>query len=168
MCNITELGFVRVACGKAGFAANVRVAQRDFIHLKAKQPFRFLEDGLGASLLPSWVERSKQVTDGHLLRLAQTHGARLVTLDAGIPGALLIPEQPENTPVVGEPPARYGGIRAAWAVPTRINGGSQVDQRSICRPLPATLKRLKLALRYVGFLTERWSRAGRTDLLVHH
>lgn len=64
VCSITELGFVRVACGKAGFAANVTVAQRDLAHLKAKQPFSFLEDGLGASLLPSWVERSKHVTDG--------------------------------------------------------------------------------------------------------
>jgi predicted nucleic acid-binding protein len=118
MCSITEIGFVRVASGKAGFAANVRMAQRDLAHLKAKQPFSFLDDGLGAGLLPSWVERSKQVTDGHLLELAHAHGARLVTLDEGIPGALLIPEQPENAPMVREPPARYGGVRGAWTVLT--------------------------------------------------
>lgn len=118
MCSITELGFVRVACGKAGFAANVRVAQRDLAQLKAKHPFSFLQDGLDASLLPSWVERSKHVTDGHLLELAQAHGAWLVTLDAGIPGAFLIPEQPENPPMVREPPARYYGTRAALSVLT--------------------------------------------------
>jgi hypothetical protein len=118
MCSITELGFVRIASGKAGFAGNVRMAQRDLARLKAKQPFSFLDDGLGAALLPSWVERSKHVTDGHLLELAHTHGACLVTLDEGIPGALLIPEQPENAPMVREPPARYGGVRVAWTVLT--------------------------------------------------
>ena len=30
------------------------------------------------------------MTDGHLLELARAHGAALVTLDAGIPGALLV------------------------------------------------------------------------------
>ena len=55
MCSITELGFVRVASGKAGFAANVRMAQRDLAHLKEKQPFSFLAAG------PDWCTRSGPV-----------------------------------------------------------------------------------------------------------
>ena len=107
-CSIVELGFVRVACGKAAFAENVRVAQRDLERLKAQKPFVFLNDGLGACFLPFWVETWKHVTDGHLLKLAMMNHAQLATLDRGIPGALLIPEQPENPSMVREPPARYG------------------------------------------------------------
>jgi predicted nucleic acid-binding protein len=107
-CSITELGFVRIACGSARFAEDVRVAQEDLKRLKAERLFIFLDDGLGANRLPRWAERSKQVTDGHLLELAAVHRGPLVTLDKGIPGALLIPEQPENPPVVREPPAHYG------------------------------------------------------------
>lgn len=107
-CSIAEIGFVRVACGKAGFAENVKTAQRDLARLKARRHLIILGDELGANLLPPWAERSNHVTDGHLLELAALHRASLVTLDAGIPGALLIPEQPENPPMVREPPAHYG------------------------------------------------------------
>jgi predicted nucleic acid-binding protein len=107
-CSITELGFVRIACGKAGFAENVAMAQEDLKRLKAERLFIFLDDGLDANRLPRWVERSKHVTDGHLLELAAVHRGPLVTLDKGIPGALLIPEQPENPLMVREPPAHYG------------------------------------------------------------
>jgi hypothetical protein len=51
---------------------------------------------------------SKHVTDGHLLQLAADHGATLATLDEGIPGAFLIPKEPEAPLFVREPPARYG------------------------------------------------------------
>jgi uncharacterized protein len=107
-CTITELGFVRVASGKAGFAENVGVAQEDLKLLKAKRVFTFLEDPLGADRLPSWVEKSKEVTDGHLLELARLCHARLITLDTGIPGALLIPEQPSGPLMVKEPAVFYG------------------------------------------------------------
>ena len=107
-CSIAEIGFVRVACGGAGFAENVTVAQRDLARLKAKLHLILLSDELGANRLPPWVERSKHVTDGHLLELAAVHLARLVTLDGGIPGALLIPERMEDLPMVREPAARYG------------------------------------------------------------
>jgi hypothetical protein len=43
------------------------------------------------STLPSWVKSPAQTTDGHLLQLAKANGAVLATLDAGIPGAYLIP-----------------------------------------------------------------------------
>ena len=107
-CALTELGFVRVATGKAGFADNVNVAQEDLKRLLTKRVFTFLDDGLGADRLPSWVFKSKQVTDGHLLQLAQLHHGRLVTLDTGIPGAVLIPETPEGPLMVREPLVCYG------------------------------------------------------------
>ena len=107
-CSITELGFVRIACGGARLAQNVSVAQADLKRVKEERLFTFLDDGLGAARLPRWVEKSKQVTDGHLLQLATDHRATLATLDEGIPGALLIPEEPDGPLFVREPPARYG------------------------------------------------------------
>jgi predicted nucleic acid-binding protein len=104
-CSVTELGFVRIACGGANLARGVSFAQRDLIHLKAQKPFIFLDDSLDANLLPPWVERSKQVTDGHLLQLATTYSGTLVTLDEGIPGALLIPK---DSLFVKESGTQYG------------------------------------------------------------
>jgi hypothetical protein len=40
--------------------------------------------------LPPYVRTPAQLTDGYLLELAKAHGAKLATLDAGIPGALRI------------------------------------------------------------------------------
>jgi hypothetical protein len=37
------------------------------------------------------VKTPKQTTDGHLVQLAKANGAILATLNAGIPGAFLIP-----------------------------------------------------------------------------
>ena len=34
---------------------------------------------------------ASRTTDAHLIRLAEAHGARLATLDTGIPGAFLVP-----------------------------------------------------------------------------
>jgi predicted nucleic acid-binding protein len=107
-CSITELGFVRIACGTAGLAHNVSVAQIDLKRMKEQRLFTFLDDGLGADRLPEWVEKSKQVTDGHLLQLATDHCATFATLDGGIPGALLIPKDASGPLFVREPPARYG------------------------------------------------------------
>jgi|KBSSwiStaDraftv2_1062776.scaffolds.fasta_scaffold00120_25 predicted nucleic acid-binding protein len=107
-CSTTELGFVRIASGKLGFAEDVNFAQRDLHRLKAGRVFTFLTDYSGADRLPEWVEKSKQVTDGHLLQLAIDHGAIFATLDEGIPGALLIPTEPDRSLVVREPYVPYG------------------------------------------------------------
>jgi hypothetical protein len=53
--------------------------------------FELLEDGIGADRLPAFARTPGKLTDGHLLELARKHGAMLATLDAGIPGALLLP-----------------------------------------------------------------------------
>src|ERR1700723_2813726 len=41
--------------------------------------------------LPGWVRAPKQITDGHLSKLATAKGAVLATLDENIPGSYLIP-----------------------------------------------------------------------------
>ncbi len=108
-CSITELGFVRIAAGSAKLAQDVTAARFALDKLKAKWPFIFLSDPFGADRLPEWVQRDKHVTDGHLLQLATAHRMPFATLDARIPGALLIPEHPDDDSwSVREPPVYYG------------------------------------------------------------
>ena len=106
-CSITELGFVRIASGTTGLSSSVTRAQMDLNRLKEKWSLTFVGDNLDASQLPPWVNKSKQVTDGHLLQLAVNHGGILATLDKGIPGALLIPNV-ADPPGVKEPRLPYG------------------------------------------------------------
>lgn len=114
-CSMTECGFVRIAGDKRSrLAEDVESARRDLRDLKSKAQFIFLDDNQGADQLPVWVRRSKQVTDGHLLTLAAAFGASFVTLDEGIPGAILISDYPEGPYMVREPSLPYGyGSRAA-------------------------------------------------------
>lgn len=58
---------------------------------KAATKTLLVSDSLGAAGLPAWANTAAKTTDGHLLALAQAHGAQLATLDRGTPGALLIP-----------------------------------------------------------------------------
>lgn len=120
-CSITELGFVRVATGPARLTTQVIAACAELTRLKRDRRCIFLGDPIGAERLPSWVLKSKQTTDGHLLQLASAYGSTLATLDKGIPGALLIPELPDNTSRVSEPRLTYGaaarGLRPAAAPP---------------------------------------------------
>jgi len=118
-CSITEIGFVRVASSKkTGMAKTVTAAREDLARLKEDWLTMFLGDPLGADQLPSWVTRSKHVTDGHLLSLAKGWGGQLVTLDAGIPGAILIPKQPDGPMRVSEPTIPYR-VRGRYA--SRLN-----------------------------------------------
>jgi len=107
-CSITELGFIRVASGPAGWAQDVSVAIKDLQKMKDELPMSFLNDGVPGHDLPDWVQKPKHVTDGHLLQLAANHGGILVTLDRGIRGATLIPEVEHNHPSVHEPFRPYG------------------------------------------------------------
>jgi predicted nucleic acid-binding protein len=111
-CSITEIGFVRIASGRAGWCPDVESAKTNLRRLKVGRPFTFVSDGLDGQSLPSWATRSNQVTDGHLLELAQSHGARLATLDEGIPGALLIPHLGDDGFEVREPLLAYGTAAA--------------------------------------------------------
>ena len=107
-CSITELGFVRIAGNKnANLARNVATARLDLRRVKEDWTTSFLVDSRDAAQLPSWVERPRHVTDGHLIGLATAHGGLLITLDSGIPGALLIPDQFGGPTMVSEPTIPY-------------------------------------------------------------
>lgn len=92
-CSITELGFVRILSQPSTYDIDVTSAIQFLKELKTEATirFEFLPDPHGATDLPAWVDTSKKTTDGHLLALAQAHGAELVTYDTGIPGAYPIP-----------------------------------------------------------------------------
>lgn len=92
-CSITELGFARVIAQTADYGFTVQQARTLLLGLKksGKLMFTFLLDGNDISMLPAWTKTPKQTTDGHLLQLASANGAVLAALDAGIPGAFLIP-----------------------------------------------------------------------------
>ena len=91
-CAITEIGFVRVSI-QAGLEKDAPGAAETLRGLKesSRVDFELLPDALGADRLPAYVLGPKQVTDGHLLELAEAHSLSLATLDKGIPGAFLIP-----------------------------------------------------------------------------
>jgi predicted nucleic acid-binding protein len=91
---IPELGFVRVSCQRAGGRLELDDAIICLAALvKNLGPkHSFLSDDLSSTVaLPSWCNGPSRSTDAHLLSLADRHGAVLATLDAGIPGAFLIP-----------------------------------------------------------------------------
>jgi predicted nucleic acid-binding protein len=92
-CSITELGFVRVLGNVRIYGMNVGDAKALLEELKAWKefPLEFVRDGNDISSLPKWAKSPAQITDGHLVELARSHGAVLATLDEGIPGAFLIP-----------------------------------------------------------------------------
>lgn len=118
-CSITEIGFVRVAGNKRGnLAKTVAAAREDLARLKEDWLMTFLGDPLGADHLPPWMTRPEHVTDGHLLSLAKGWGGQLVTLDGGIPGAILIPTQPDEPTMVREPTIPY---RVGTRYASRLN-----------------------------------------------
>jgi predicted nucleic acid-binding protein len=90
-CSITELGFVRV-CAATGLQADVAAAKHALIKLKSSSqvPFVRLTDALGVETLPAFVKNSRMITDGHLAALASRNNAKLITLDAKIPGSVFI------------------------------------------------------------------------------
>lgn len=92
-CSITELGYVRVLHQAPQYRVEVResVKALDRFRRQSKRRVVILPDGRSASNLPSWVRTGRQTTVGHLLGLSEAHGARLATLDQGIPAAFLIP-----------------------------------------------------------------------------
>jgi uncharacterized protein len=91
-CSITEIGFVRLASQIPAYGFTVAQAQLLLRKLKDVAAARctFLVDDQDLSQLPAWVKASKHITDGHLAALASAYGARLATLDEGIPGAHLV------------------------------------------------------------------------------
>ena len=95
-CSITELGFVRVLVQAPAYGFTIPQARTLLIRLKETSAtrLRFMLDQHDVSLLPTWVKAAKQITDGHLSKLASANGAVLATLDENIPGSYLIAKTP--------------------------------------------------------------------------
>lgn len=111
-CSIVEIGFLRVASRNTGLATNLAGARADLSSIRATLGLDMLGDSLDGDQLPNWVTRSDQTTDGHLLQLAHHHQARFATLDAGIPGAELIPYETDFPSEVREAAyARYSDMK---------------------------------------------------------
>lgn len=93
-CSITELGFVRVLAQAPAYGFTVAQARTLLLRLRQSRNsrFTFIPDGHDVSHLPSWVRTPRQITDGHLSKLASASGAVLATLDENIPGSYLIPK----------------------------------------------------------------------------
>lgn len=93
-CSITELGFVRVLAQAPAYGFNVTQARTLLLRLKVARPspLQFIPDEHDVSHLPAWVKAPKQITDGHLSRLAMANTAVLGTFDESIPGSYLIPK----------------------------------------------------------------------------
>lgn len=93
-CSITELGFVRVLAQAPAYGFTVTQARTLLLRLKETRtsPLTFIPDEHDVSHLPAWVKAPKQITDGHLGRLASANGAVLATVDENIPGSYLIPK----------------------------------------------------------------------------
>ena len=85
--------WVRACSGQAP-AYGFTVAQARSLLLRLKQApavrFKFIPDDHDVSHLPGWVRAPRQITDGHLGKLASSNGA-VATLDENIPGSHLIP-----------------------------------------------------------------------------
>jgi predicted nucleic acid-binding protein len=91
LCPWVEIGAMRVGT-QAGYFADVEIAQKLVVNFRpGKAVLRRIADDSYAAQLPIWVKSPRQMADGHLAALAQAVGARLVTLDGGIPGAFLLP-----------------------------------------------------------------------------
>ncbi len=93
-CSITELGFVRVLAQAPAYGFTVAQARTLLLRLKVAHtsPLKFFPDEHDVSHLPASVRAPKQITDGHLSKLATANSAVLATLDESIPGSYLIPK----------------------------------------------------------------------------
>ncbi len=90
---IPELGFVRVSVQRTAGLVTVAEATETLAGMVAALGVRhvFLADDHAPRRFPQWCSTAARTTDAHLLELAAAHGAKLATLDAGIPGAFLVP-----------------------------------------------------------------------------
>ena len=90
---IPELGFVRISVQRTGGRVSPDEASETLAGMLLSLGVRhvFLPDDRAASAWPPWCRGASRTTDAHLLALAHAHGARLTTLDTGIPDAWVIP-----------------------------------------------------------------------------
>lgn len=88
-CGLTEAGFLRVI--HAAYGVPVAEAKGVLQNFKQQAALGYLlELPSPVEVLPAWTRSHKQVTDAYLAGVASQAGAKLVTLDRGIPGAKLL------------------------------------------------------------------------------
>jgi predicted nucleic acid-binding protein len=92
-CAITELGFLRVSTHASAYGYTMNQGKTLLAQLKRANglKFAFISDDQTIASLPAWVERTNQITDGHLAGLAKANDSLLATLDEKIPGSFVIP-----------------------------------------------------------------------------
>ncbi|MGA7723801.1 MAG: hypothetical protein WCA95_00865 [Opitutaceae bacterium] len=90
---IPELGFVRVSVQRAAGTIAVKEACSTLEGMLASfgKTHSFIHDDQRGSELPTWCKVAARTTDAHLLKLAMEHGAKLATLDTGIPESFVVP-----------------------------------------------------------------------------
>jgi uncharacterized protein len=90
---IPQLGFARISVQRTRGLVTIQEASETLKGMLASLGPRhsFLPDDGPSVSFVNWCDSASRTTDAHLLQLAQAHQAKLVTLDAGIPGAFLIP-----------------------------------------------------------------------------
>jgi hypothetical protein len=83
----------RVLAQAPAYGLTIAQARALLLRLKEGRASRltFTPDEHDVSHLPAWVKAPKQITDGHLSKLASAKGAVLATLDESILGSYLIP-----------------------------------------------------------------------------
>lgn len=86
-CSITELGFIRLSANPKVFADAVSPGEAR-LHLEAMKRLgrhNFWPDSCEPTGMEQDLSRQvvthRQVTDGHLLQMARTHGGRLISFD---------------------------------------------------------------------------------------
>ena len=91
--SIPQLGFVRVSVQRTGGRVTVKEASETLVGMVSALGtcHFFLSDDRPASDFPAWCQTASRTTDSHLFQLAEAHGAKLATLDTGIPGAFIVP-----------------------------------------------------------------------------
>ena len=92
---VTQMSFLRVSLSVA-YGASFGDAQTSLRAILQLKSHRFLTDAVLADSLPA-LSGGKDVTDAHLVRLADSQGLKLATLDGGLckqPWAAGIAENP--------------------------------------------------------------------------
>jgi predicted nucleic acid-binding protein len=95
-CSISELGFVRVLTQLPEADFSVMICREMLAKMKRERRMSQIADMQSAVDLPPWVKTPRQITDGHLLALAEASSVSLATLDEGIPGAFVISRTPSG------------------------------------------------------------------------
>lgn len=88
---LVELGFLRVGLNTKHVPDLASGQQMLSAFASGQRKVALVSDNSPARDLPAWVATPAGIMDGHLLALATRHRAQLATMDAGIPGAVLIP-----------------------------------------------------------------------------